>query len=207
MSRLYDTDPDFYNATFLQLLVVLNEHFNYRFRSILDPHIENLQAAVAAAAVRSLAWSPERTETPIRLSLDRFVPHTGHLVPGPDGWAVIVTPSTAWAYAATLRLPTVKVRGKKDRRGYACIRVRAEGAAIGIGVLHRNGDHFIDRCSLEPSEVESEIRLGIPRLKEASDLIVQTWARAESGTVHIESVELVMFAKSSAGPSLDAAAE
>jgi hypothetical protein len=34
-------------------------------------------------------------------------------------------------------------------------------------------------------------------VKEASDLVVQTWARAESATVHIESVDLVVFAESS----------
>jgi glycosyltransferase involved in cell wall biosynthesis len=196
-SRLYDTDPDFYNATFLELLVALNKHFNYRFRSILEPQIENLQRVVAAAALRSLAWSADRTETPIRLSLDEFVPHAGHLVPGTDGRAAIVTHPTAWAYAATLRLPTDEVGDDEDRPAYACIWARVEGATIGIGVLHRNGDHFIDRCSLEPSEVESEVRLGIPRVKEASDLVVQTWARAESATVHIESIDLVVFAESS----------
>ena len=196
LSRLYDTDPDFYNATYLELLVVLNEHFNHRFRSILEPHIENMQRAAAAAAVRSLAWSTDPTEAPVRLSLDEFVPNTGRLVPGPDGRTAIVTHSTAWAYAATLRLPTDEV-GEEDRPAYACIRARVEGAPIGIGVLHRNGDHFLDRCSLEPSEVESEIRLGIPRVKEASDLVVLTWARAASGTVHIESADLVVFAETS----------
>jgi FkbM family methyltransferase len=205
-SRLYDTDPDFYNAAFLDLLVRLNGHFNYRFRSILEPQIENMQRAVGAAALRSLAWSADPTGTRIRLSLDEFVPQGRHLVPG---WrrmrrvfrsasqrrAKIVTRSTAWAYAATLRLPTDEVGD--DDAGYVRVRARVEGATVGFGVLHRNGDHFIDRCSLEPSEVESEVRLGIPRVEEASELVVQTWAVAKPATVHIESIDLVVFAESS----------
>jgi hypothetical protein len=39
--------------------------------------------------------------------------------------------------------------------------------------------------------------LGIPRVRDAGDLVVQTWDRAESATVHIEKVELVVFAESS----------
>jgi glycosyltransferase involved in cell wall biosynthesis len=209
LSRLYDTNPDFYTAAFMDLLVTLNKHFDYRFRSILDPQIKNLQAAVAATAVRSLAWSPDRTETPIRLSVDQFVPHLGRLDPGLDGRTSIVTHPTAWAYAATLPLPTKKAANDNDRPAYASIWARAEGATIGIGVLHRrgvlhrhgiplrDGDHFIDRCSLEPSEVGAEVRLGIPRVRDAGDLVVQTWDRAESATVHIEKVELVVFAESS----------
>jgi hypothetical protein len=38
--------------------------------------------------------------------------------------------------------------------------------------------------------------LGIPRLNEAGDLVVQTWGSAESGTVYVESIELVVFAES-----------
>jgi glycosyltransferase involved in cell wall biosynthesis len=212
ISGLYDTDRDFCNAMLLQLLVTLNEHFNYRFRSILERYIEEGQRVAAAAAARSLASSADHPETPIRLSLDEFVPHSGHLVPGTQGRAAIVTPSAAWAYAATLRLPTDEVGDDGDRPAYACIRARAEGATVGIGVLDRNGDHFLDRCSLEPSQAESEVRLGIPRLKEAGDLVVQTWARADSATVHIESIDLVVFAESSTvaasrGSGLDAAAE
>jgi len=203
LSRLYDTNPDFYTAAFMELLVTLNKHFDYRFRSILDPQIKNLQDVVAATALRSLAWSPDYTEAPIRLSLDQFVPHLGRLDPGPDGRTAIVTHPTAWAYAATLQLPTKKVANGKNRPAYASIWARAEGATIGIGVLnrhgvlHRYGDRFIDRCSLEPSDVGAEVRLGIPRVKDAGDLVVQTWARAESATVHIERVDLVVFAESS----------
>lgn len=208
LSRLYDTNPDFYIAAFMDLLVTLNKHFDYRFRSILDPQIKNLQAAVAATALRALAWSPDRTETPIRVSVDEFVPHAGRLEPGPDARTAIVTHPTAWAYAATLPLPTKKVANGKDRPAYASIWARAEGATIGIGVLHRHGvlhrrvlhrhgDHFIDRCSLEPSEVATEVRLAIPRVKDAGDLVIQTWAGAESATVHVEKVDLVVFAESS----------
>jgi glycosyltransferase involved in cell wall biosynthesis len=198
VSRVYDTDPVFCNAMLLKLHVALNEHLGYRFRSIFDPYIEQEQQMAAAAAARALAWSDDPTETPVRLALDEFVPHPGYgrLVPGTDGRAAIVTHPTAWAYAATLRLPTDEVDGE-DRPAYACIRARSEGGTIGIGVLHRNGDRFIDRYSLEPSEGDSEVRLGIPRVNEASDLVVLTWDRAESATVHIESIHLVVFAKSS----------
>jgi glycosyltransferase involved in cell wall biosynthesis len=194
-SRLYDTDPDFCSAMLLKLLVTLNEHFDYRFRSILERYIENEQRVVAAAAARSLASNTDRSETLIRISLDEFVPHTGHLVPGTNGRSAIVTHSTAWAFGATLRLPTSEVGVDDDHPAYACVRARAEGATVGIGVLHRSGEHFLDRCTLEPSEVESEVRLGIPTLKEAGDLVVQTWGHADSATVHIESIDLVVFAE------------
>jgi hypothetical protein len=85
----------------------------------------------------------------------------------------------------------------KDRPAYTSIRARVQGATIGIGVLNRKRDHFLDRCSVEPSEVVSEIRVAIPRVKDASDLVVLTWDRAESATVHIESVDLVVFSESS----------
>jgi glycosyltransferase involved in cell wall biosynthesis len=196
-SRLYDTNPDFYIAAFSELLARLNRHFHYRYRSILKPQIKTLQLGVAATALRSLAWSADHTEKPIRLSLDEFVQGAGQLGPRTNGRAAIVTAPMAWAYAATLRLPTDEVGDGKDRPAYARIWARVEGAPIGIGVLNRRRDDFIDRCSLEPSEVASEVRLGIPRVKDASDLVVLTWDRAESATVHIESVEFVVFAESS----------
>ena len=195
-SQLYDTDPDFCDAKLLELLVTLNEHFNYRFRSILEPYIENEQRVAAAAAARSLPSSGERPATSIRVPLDEFVPHAGHLVAGDHGRFAIVTHPTVWAYGATLQLPTDEAGDDEDHSACACIRARADGAPVGIGVVHRSGEYFLDRCSLGPSEVESEIQLGIPRLKEAGDLVVQTWDRADSATVHIESIDLLVFAGS-----------
>ena len=76
--------------------------------------------------------------------------------------------------------------------------MRAEGSTVGIGVLNRAGDRFLDRQSLDPAQGELELRLRIPKLREAGDLVVQTWADPESGTVHLESIELVVFASTSA---------
>ena len=196
LSRLYDTDPDFCSEMLLKLLESLNDHFGSRFRSILDPYIANEQRVTAAAAARGLASRPGCPTTQIRVSVDEFVLHAGQLVPGTLGRSAIVTHPTAWAFGATLRLPTDEAGDRGDHAAYASIRARADGATAGIGVLHRNGEDFLDRRSLEPSGVELEVRLGIPRLQEAGDLVVQTWDRSESATVHIESIDLVVFSES-----------
>lgn len=197
-SRIYDTDPDFCNAMLLKLHLALNEHLEYRYVSILGPYIEHerLLADAAASFSDSGELGPSNT---VPLSLERFKPDSGHLSRGANGRLAIVTAPTPWAYAARLPLSVDREGEDRECRAYACARVCAERSKVGIGVLNRAGDRFLDRQTIDPTQGELELRLRIPKLQEAGDLVVQTWANPESGTVHLESIELVVFALSSAG--------
>jgi glycosyltransferase involved in cell wall biosynthesis len=192
LSRVYDIDPVFCNAMLLKLHVALNEHLGYRFRAILDPYIEQEQQMADAAALSSssLEHAPGRE---IQLALDDFVPDQGRLVHEAGGSLAIVTAPSPWAYGARIGLPAEAAEQRDDCRAYVRIRARADGAAVGIGALNRSGERFLDRCSIEPGEGDREVRLGIPRLHDAGDLVVQTWSDAESGTLHVESIELVVL--------------
>jgi glycosyltransferase involved in cell wall biosynthesis len=194
-SRLYDTDPDFCNAMLLKLHVRLNEHFDYRYRSILDPYIEEEQRIADAAAALSSESTLRSSASVIPLALEDFVSHSGRLSKATGGGLSIVTAPIPWAYAASLALPASAAGDDRNRPAHACVRVRTDATSVGIGVLNRDGAHFLDRRRLVPSEGEHELRLGIPRLREAGDLIVQTWGEAESGTIDIHGVELVVFSK------------
>lgn len=202
LSRVYDTDPIFCNAMLLKLHVTLNEHLGYRFRAILDPYIdqERQMADAAALASVSLEHAPGR-ET--RLALDAFVPEQGRLVHEAGGAIAIETAPSPWSYGARIALATGAAEQRDDCPAYVRIRARADRAAVGIGVLNRSGERFLDRHSIEPADRDREVRLGIPRLQDAGHLVVQTWSDAKSGTLHVESIELVVFVE----PPVGAAAQ
>jgi glycosyltransferase involved in cell wall biosynthesis len=193
-SCVYDTDPDFCNAMLLKLHVTLNEHFDYRYRSILDPYIEEEQRIADAATALSSESMLRSSASVIPLGLEDFVSHSGRLSKEAEGLSIVTAP-IPWAYAASLALPASAAGDDLNRTAHACVRLRTDATSIGIGVLNRDGEHFLDRRRLVPSEGEHELRLGIPRLYEAGDLIVQTWGEAESGTIDIQGVELVVFSK------------
>jgi glycosyltransferase involved in cell wall biosynthesis len=196
-SRIYDTDPDFCNAMLLKLHLALNKHLEYRYASILDPYIEHERLLADAAA--SFSDSGELgPSTTVSLSLEGFMPDSGHVSRGANGGLTIVTAPTPWAYAARLPLSLDGDGEGQDGRAFARARVCAERSTVGIGVLNRAGDRFLDRRSLDPTQGELELRLRIPKLQEAGDLVVQTWGDPESGTVYLESIDLVVFASSSA---------
>lgn len=196
-SRIFDTDPDFTNAMLLKLHVALNRHFDYRFASILDPYIEH-ERLLADAAKRFPDVDDLTTSTAVALALDEFVPDSGRLFQEAGGRVAIVTSPTPWAYGARLVLHGTYGAESAERRAYAIVRMRVEGSTVGIGVLNRAADQFLDRRSVDPSEGTIELRLRIPELQAAGDLVVQTWAAAEPGTVHVQAVELVVFGESSA---------
>jgi glycosyltransferase involved in cell wall biosynthesis len=196
-SRIYDTNPDFCNAMLLKLHLALNQHFEYRYASILDPYIEHEQ--FLADAVKRFSGSGDiGPSTAVPLALDGFVPESGRLSPEADGRLAIITAPTPWAYGARLALPVDGGGEVGEHHAYACVRAHAESSTVGIGVLNRACDRFLDRRSLDPSQGELELRLRIPRLHDAGDLVVQTWAGPEPGTVYVVSIELLVFAKSSA---------
>jgi glycosyltransferase involved in cell wall biosynthesis len=192
-SRFYDADPDFCNAMLLKLHVALNRHLGYRYASILDPYIERERLLADAATTMTGPFELGSTVV-VPLALEGFVPAAGRLGWEADGSLAIVTAPASWAYGALLALPSAGEGAARDVGAYLCVRARVEGSAVGMGVLSRAGDGFLDRRSLDPVQGEVELRLRIPRLEEAGDLVVQTWADAAPGTVHIESIELVELA-------------
>jgi glycosyltransferase involved in cell wall biosynthesis len=193
VSRIIDTDPDFCNAMLLKLHLALNREFDFRYASILDPYIEH-ERLLADAAKRFSDVDDLSTSTIVPLELEGFVPDSGRLLQEADGRIAIVTAPRAWAYGARLTLSLQGGAEEAERHAYVCVRARVEGSTVGIGVLNRAGDRFLDRRSLDPSEGTIELRLRIPELQEAGDLVVQTWAAAEPGRVHVEAVELAVFA-------------
>jgi hypothetical protein len=194
-SRVYDSDPDFCNAMLLKLHLALNEHFEYRYAAILDPYIER-ERLLADTAMRSSDASELGSSTAVPVALGGFVPDWGRTEWEADGRLAITTAPTSWAYGARLSLPLEELAAAEDP-AYVCVRGWAERSTVGIGVLNRAGDRFLDRRDLDPSQGDVELRLRVPSLQEAGDLIVQTWDVDVPGTVRIASIELVVFAGSS----------
>jgi hypothetical protein len=124
------------------------------------------------------------------------VPDWGRMEWEADGRLAITTAPTSWAYGARLSLPLEELGAAEDP-AYVCVRGCAERSTVGIGVLNRAGDRFLDRRDLDSSQGDVELRLRVPNLQEAGDLIVQTWDVDVPGTVRIASIELVVFAGSS----------
>jgi len=192
LSRVYDTDPVFCNAMLLRLHEALNEHLGYRFRTILDPYIEQERQMADAAALSSFSHEPVRGRE-IRLALDEFVREHGRLVHEAGGGVAIETAPSPWAYSARIALAPRAADERNDCPAYVRVQARADRAAVGIGVLDRSGEHFLDRHLIEPAPSDGEVRLGIPRLQDAGDLVVQTWGDPTPATLHVESIELVVL--------------
>ncbi len=134
--------------------------------------------------------------TAFPVALGGFVPEWGRMEWEADGRLAITTAPTSWAYGARLPLRLEELAAADDP-AYVCVRGWAERSTVGIGVLNRAGDRFLDRRDLDPSQRDVELRLRIRSLQEAGDLIVQTWDVDVPGTVHIGSIELVVFAGAS----------
>src|SRR5207248_9993860 len=108
-----------------------------------------------------------------RLTLDEFVPAHGRVVHEAVGADAIETPPSPWSYGAKIALTAAPADQQDGGPAYVRIRARADGAAVGIGVLNRTGERFVDRQNVEPAASDSEVRLRIPRFQDAGDLVVQ----------------------------------
>jgi glycosyltransferase involved in cell wall biosynthesis len=192
LSRVYDTDPVFINAMLLKLHLALNEHLGYRYSAILGSYIEREQQIADAAALTSVSLEHVRSRETV-LALEDFAPAHGRVIHEPDGAITIETASTPWSYGARIALPTKARTRPAGDAGLVRVRARADRAAVGIGVVDRGGERFLDRRSIEPGGGDCEVRLGIPNLREACELIVQTWSEAKSGTLRVESIGLVVL--------------
>lgn len=190
-SRIYDEDPDLANRMLLKLHVALNQELGFRFRDILDPYIEHERALSERAELfaRLRESSPSSV---VALPLDQFVTSNGSRV-AVDGSAVVITQPTPWAYAASLAIPPVEARGSARHAAFLRVRGRTADASAGIGVVDAAGTAFIDRKAVAPGGTSSDVLLRIPKLADAAQLVVQSWATPESATVYIDSIELLVY--------------
>jgi hypothetical protein len=145
---------------------------------------DRVEAGVAPSAGHAVGTAS------VELDLAGLQPHAGTITPTADGRVEIVTAPTVWAYAATLPLPRCP-----DGATSGAVRIRAElkdGGPVGFGVLTADGKGFVERRIVMPSATVVEVFLNLPQLSLAGDLVVQTWDRAVSGSVRLESVTLIV---------------
>jgi hypothetical protein len=162
-----------------------------------------VRGARRAAAGLSAAGDWDRVETDVagppgravsttsqELDLADLRPNNSGIIDSAaDGAVRIVTPPMAFAYGATLPLPA-----RPTGAGSGAVRIRAalKGGAVGVGILTADGKAFVDRNVITSLAKTVEVFLNIPRLSLAGDLVVQTWERATSGTVRLESGTLIV---------------
>jgi cephalosporin hydroxylase len=129
--------------------------------------------------------------TTVAVGLADLGQQMGTITPTAGGHVEVVTAPRAWAYAARMPLP----RRAPDGATSGAVRVRAEllaGGPVGIGVVTADGKSFIDRRLVTVPAKVVEVFLHVPQLALAGDLVVQTWDRATSGTVRLESVTVIV---------------
>jgi hypothetical protein len=104
--------------------------------------------------------------------------------------ATVETEPRAWAYASTLTWrPTGDVPG--DARPWLQFRVRVERGTVGVSLLSRDENEFVESkvvaCASEPVEV----RLRIDNLSQRGRVVIHTWDSPIAAHVRIEDVSLV----------------
>ncbi len=105
------------------------------------------------------------------------------------GRTIVETSPTPWFYAAVFPIPD----GIRQLHGGdpAVIRVNLDvsGNPLGVGVLNAHRTSFLSRVAVRPSPAVSEVMLSVPKLAEASEIVIETW-NSGAGVARIHSLRV-----------------
>jgi len=126
------------------------------------------------------------TQVPL-YELSRGETHEGAYAQGLDPMA-IVTPSEQWAYAVTVRLD----RSDLERHDRFCVKlsVLVHAGCVGIGILERDENSFVQEVPVGGSSSWREITLGIPSIEAAGPLVIRNHSACGPSRVQLRIVEI-----------------
>jgi hypothetical protein len=107
---------------------------------------------------------------------------------------VVVRASAApWAFAAQLPMGSIGDRWR-DCSAMVKLNAQVQRGLIGLGILDQGQKDFLSRLPVQPTAIPIDIILQIPKLGNASTLIVQAWDSGNEGTIQINSVAVSPYA-------------
>jgi len=126
------------------------------------------------------------TQMPL-YELSRGETHEGAYAQGLDLIA-IATPGEQWAYALTVPLN----RSQLDRHSRFRIKISllVHQGSVGIGILQRDEDGFVQEVSVAGSSGWQEITLGMPNLEAAGPLVIRNHSAWGPSRVQLRIVEI-----------------
>jgi len=127
------------------------------------------------------------------ISLAAMKPSTPDSVRASGAGIVVQTLPIPWSYAAVAPLPAAIQDRLGECRGLAKAHVQVEDGPVGLGILAKGGRSFVSRKMLTPTLEAVDVFLDIPKLSEASDIVVQAWDPARKSRVAISSITIMPF--------------
>jgi FkbM family methyltransferase len=126
------------------------------------------------------------TQMPL-YELSRGETHAGAYAQGLDPMA-IATPGEQWAYALTVPLN----RSDLERHDRFCVKISVlvHAGCVGIGILQRDENSFVQEVSVGGSSSWREIMLGIPSIETAGPLVIRNHSACGPSRVQLRIVEI-----------------
>jgi hypothetical protein len=107
-----------------------------------------------------------------------------------SGAVHVETIKQPYAYAATLQLRPDGAVG--DGPAIVKVVLSVERGTVGVGVLNKAQDGFVDRLPALKSPESQELYLTIPSLVDTSHIVFQSWDKGEGSRALVESVTLYL---------------
>jgi FkbM family methyltransferase len=130
------------------------------------------------------------TQVPL-YELSRGETHEGAYAQGLDPMA-IVTPSEQWAYAVTVRLNRSDL--ERHDRFRVKLSVLVHAGCVGIGILLRDENSFVQEVPVGCSSSWREITLGIPSIETTGPLVIRNHSARGPSRVQLRIVEIERLA-------------
>lgn len=126
------------------------------------------------------------TQMPL-YELSRGEIHVGAYAQDLDPMA-IVTPSGQWVHAVTVRLD----RTDLERYDRFCVKlsILVHAGCVGIGILERDENSFVQEVPVGGSSSWREIKLGIPNIEAAGRLVIRNLSACGASRAQLRIVEI-----------------
>jgi len=170
----------------LELARAQAEAINVSLDLLGEKEVRRGNEAFRVLVVRAM---PGGLEPRLRVPLTGFVSANGAAVNAQqEGLVTVETLPKRWYYAAMLALP---LESSELNAGPAYIRVRGEvrGAPVGIGVVERTQQVFLDRVPVKSTR-QADVFLKVEHLEDAAFLVIQTWSKESASSVSINDVTI-----------------
>jgi FkbM family methyltransferase len=126
------------------------------------------------------------TQVPL-YELSRGETYEGAYAQGLDPMAIVTLPEQ-WAYAVTVPLN----RSDLERHDRVCVKISVlvHAGCVGIGILHRDENSFVQEVSVGGSSSWREIALGIPNIETAGPLVIRNHSACGPSRVQLRIVDI-----------------
>jgi FkbM family methyltransferase len=126
------------------------------------------------------------TQVPL-YELSRGETYEGAYAQGLDPMAIVTLPEQ-WAYAVTVPLN----RSDLERHDRVCVKISVlvHAGCVGIGILHRDENSFVQEVSVGGSSSWREIALGIPSIETAGPLVIRNHSACGPSRVQLRIVDI-----------------